>query len=132
MINVDLNWGCGGWYLFLCYSKEEKYGGPIGSLTSYNNLRRGVLTNYGHGWEPVMSNEGAVANTNRSLGRKGDDISLFYRRSDNPDYGMTDLWVGGFDSATDYCPPGYVRLGQDLSEGGGGKYIYVAAKYENI
>ena len=128
----DLNQGCGGWFLYIAYSRESHHGNPLLDITSYNNGRRGVRYNIGYGWECIRANDGSCANTNRSLGKKGDDISLFASRSDDINCGITDIWVGSFDNPCDFCPPGYTRLPQDLSQGGGGKYIYLAYKKEQI
>jgi hypothetical protein len=131
-IGQDLNQGCGGWFLYIAYSKETHHGNPLLDITSFNNGRRGVNSNIGHGWECVRANDGSYANTNRSLGSKGDDISLFVSRSNNINHGITDIWVGSFDNSSNYCPEGYTRVQQDLSQGAGGKYIYLAYKKEQI
>ena len=131
-LGQDLNQGCGGWFLYIAYSKKLKHGNPLLEITSYNNGRNGVRANIGSGWENIRANDGSCANTNRSLGRKGDDISLFASRSQDPNYGITDIWVGAFDYPGGDSWPDWIRVPQDLSQGAGGKFIYLYYKKGKI
>ena len=108
-INVDLNQGAGGDFIYLCYKRGV--GAPITGLA--------VTVNSG---SPPSDAEYVRWNLDLNRNAGGAYIYLWY--SKDPDCSVIrDLHV---QADTGPVPSGFTRINVDLNQGAGGAYIYLS------
>ena len=113
-INVDLNMGAGGDFIYLCYSRDQRYGDPITSLYVTSSSTSQVIVPPGY----------VLLNVDLNKGAKGKFIFLMYTR-DKQNTPITNLDVVYGDSVPVPIPSDWRMIDQDLNEGAGGKYIFI-------
>ena len=107
LLDVDLNRGSGGQYIYLSYSKEGG-GAPITDLM----VIEGENAPPPPGWGKL--------NQDLNEGSGGAYLYLCYRKGGGAP--ITDLYVSLGDTE---MPPGWQKIPVDLNKGAGGDYIYL-------
>ena len=108
-INVDLNQGAGGDYVYLCYKRGV--GAPI----------TGLAVTLGNGAPPAGAVQTRI-NVDLNVGAGGDYVWLWYTR-DPACATVRDLHVQANTAAP---PAGFTRIDVDLNRNAGGAYIYLS------
>ncbi|MEJ5315814.1 MAG: hypothetical protein WHS63_02290 [Tenuifilum sp.] len=141
-IDVDLNKGSGGKYIYLCYTKQD-IAGPIQGLEVYYGVDKYPYPSLSYPWrDGVISNSAGFGYPGIDLnwGAGGDYIYLYQTRVSgilNPYEGYKP-WskikeIGVYfarTSALSQVPAGWKRIPVDLNKGAGGSYIYLIYKTE--
>lgn len=111
-INIDLNWGAGGEYIYLCYRKSTS-GAPITDIA--------VIAGGSSSFRGPSGYTRIFKDLNKGSG--GDYIYLYYstQYKANPIRDV-DVVVGRHT----YPPAGWQRIETDVNKSVGGKYIYIA------
>ncbi len=112
-IDVDLNEGAGGDYIYLCIKRGSDKENAIDDIKLISQWFKGCQTPAGYEKVDLDLNKGAG----------GRYIYLCkHRGSKEP---LLDIKVLRSSSKNVTVPEGYTMLPQDLNEGSGGKYIYI-------
>lgn len=149
-INVDLNKGAGGKYIYLAFTRDPEkvkgssswiYDGMKGSHNPVRNIY--VKSNsFGYGFNMEPSNCAAPIETKDFLGYHQPDLndgaggkyiyawqekcSTYTPNHPNP---IREVGVIYGNSSTIQPPSPWIRISGDLNEGAGGDYIYFCIKY---
>ena len=141
-IDVDLNKGAGGKYIYLCYTKQD-VASPIQGLEVYYGVDKYPYPSLSYPWrDGVISNSAGFdyPGIDLNCGAGGDYIYLYQTRVSgilNPYEGYKP-WskikeIGVYfarTSASSQVPAGWKRIPVDLNMGAGGFYIYLIYKTE--
>lgn len=111
---VDLNWGAGGDYIYLCYQKSN--GPPVTDIKVIAGGSSSISAPSGFTKIPVDLNKGAG----------GKFIYVCYKRGGAK--AITGISIIAGDNSGMAPPSGYVKDPVDLNWGSGGKYIYLCYK----
>ncbi len=130
-INVDLNKGSGGKYIYLCYTKDSSKS-PLTGILAYAGVR---FPNppIGYPWSVVANSNGyGDPGTDLNEGAGGDWIYLYETRTLSQGSKIKQVAVVA-TSSSHYNPCcGWKAVNTngkiDLNKGAGGKYIYVLYK----
>ena len=111
-INVDLNKGAGGHYVYLCY--EKGVGKPITGLTVSNGSSSSFPVPPGY----------IRIHDDLNKGARGDYIYVDYTKNDDlPPIQDVDVIYG--ETPNIYPQYGWVKITTDCNKGARGKYIYI-------
>ena len=121
-INRDFNKGCGGEFVYLCYSTNPVHGSPITGIEVFAGGSGDFPAQSGYQRMPYDLNKGA----------RGKFIYVYYTK--NPKLAsVVDICVLQSDSCYVYPPDDtWRRIGQDCSQGAGGKFTYIAYKQADV
>ena len=117
-LNVDLNMGARGDFVYLCYSRDRRFGDPITALLVSSTSTPQANVPYGY----------QLINVDLNKGAKGQYIYLMYTTDKSLGPPITDINVIYGDSLPVPSPPDWNKINNDLNEGAGGKYIYFIYK----
>lgn len=112
-IDVDLNEGAGGDYIYLCIKRGSDQENAIDDIR--------LISQWFKGCQPPAGYEKVDLDLNKGAG--GRYIYLCKHRGSNEP--LLDIKVLRSSSRNVTAPEGYTLLSQDLNEGAGGKYIYI-------
>jgi len=112
-VNVDLNRGAGGDFIYVCYKRG--FGAPV----------TGIATTLGGGSPPAGRAWTKIdVDLNRNAG--GDLIYLWYTK----DPGCSTLKDIVVLLNSEPAPPGYTKISVDLNRNAGGDFIYFAYRQD--
>lgn len=124
-INVDLNDGAGGKYIYLCYKTEErasyKSGDYISEITAVTGDRN---TPAPAGYEKI--------DVDLNMDAGGDYVYLCYQKNDGEPITDIEVMSTNDKNAKKHIPNEYTLCDVDLNKGAGGKYIYLYYKKEEV
>lgn len=112
-IDVDLNEGAGGDYIYLCIQRGTDKAKAIDDIK--------LISQWDKGCQPPAGYEKVNLDLNQGAG--GKYIYLCKHRGSKEPF--LDVKVLRSSSRNVSVPEGYTLISQDLNEGAGGKYIYI-------
>lgn len=159
-INVDLNSGSGGKFIYLCFTKESDWARPAGSIVSRINavareqeaqtesFTGGCAAFLGYGANDCIGFFAIPygdSNGDANQGVGGDFIHIFkdvvFQTCDAYGCSFSDWYSGSRvkeitvvagDSAAVSCPSYFEKVPVDLNKGAGGAYIYICQLLEQF
>lgn len=147
LINVDLNKGAGGTYIYLTFTRgNTAEGAPTNKCApnvydgeyvtdfladDYNAFDAALVKGTCHiGWSPVLESGGVDGWKQPDLNDGAGGRYIFawqLKLSGQPPIQEVGVLAG--NSSTIQCPSGWTRDRQDLNEGAGGDFIYFCVHY---
>ena len=139
-IDVDLNKGAGGAYLYLCKqrsSSKESYIEQIiiGSVNEKTEIvsnfkgNKGNIRDY-YNFTLLVSN--GISDLNLGTKKHEKYVNLYAHSTANEQVALLDIEVvSNKDKTTNRCSTGFELDEGDLNEGAGGNYVYICVKKNN-
>ena len=116
-IDADLNYGAGGAYVYIEYTRDVRHGAPITDIQVFAG--QGNLGSF-----PIQRGYLCLPD-DLNKGISGEYIFLCYTRNTEFGQPVTDMTVVQAPDEHVYPPLGWVRVDQDCEEGAGGWHSYV-------
>ena len=139
-IDVDLNEGAGGAYLYLCKersSSKESYIEKIiiGSVNERTEIESNFKGNKGnimeyYNFKLLVSN--GISDLNLGTEKHEKYVNLYAHSTANEQVALLDIEVvSNKDKTTNRCSTGFELVEGDLNEGAGGNFVYICVKKNN-
>jgi hypothetical protein len=121
-IEVDLNKGAGGEYLYLGIKPNILDGSHLGNLDVITG--KGKMPERRQGWEVVRYHKDERVDADLNDGAGGDYICLIWQQN-SPSILRGVTVIESKDNPDIQPPAGWTRVNVDLNKGAGGHYIYL-------